>query len=94
MRVEFDISRKKTISVVVLLLIGAIIGYSFGLTAASPACLPGQANCLTIADLNRQDLGNAITLTRFCEGMGFASSVRWQQDEQGQVYGEPVCIQP
>jgi hypothetical protein len=51
-----------------------------------------QQACLTINDLNRSDIGASIVLSRFCEGMGLQSSVLWQQDQQGNEYGVPICL--
>jgi len=53
----------------------------------------GTQNCLTSLDLNRDDIGASIVLSRFCEGLGLQSSVYWQQDEGGQVYAMPICMQ-
>lgn len=57
---------------------------------------PAEATpaCLTTTDLNRDDLGAVITLTRFCEGLGLQSNIYWQTDDQNNVYGIPICTQP
>lgn len=55
---------------------------------------PSQGpDCLTAQDLNRSDIGTAIVLSRFCEGLGLQSSVYWQRDLNGNVYALPVCVQ-
>ncbi len=48
--------------------------------------------CLTSLDLNRDDLGTVIVLSRHCEGMGLVSSVYWNEDVEGNVYGVPICM--
>lgn len=94
MKLEFELSKRGTSKVVVWLVVGAIIGFLVATTVA-PSFM--GARCLTTSDLNRTDIGNTIVLTsrasRFCEGMGFVSAVKWQQDEQGNTIGIPVCIQ-
>jgi len=79
------------------LFIGAIIGISIkGIEPTSADWLSfhsGTPQCLTVADLNRSDIVTSIVLSRFCEGMGLQSSVYWQRDINGNVYGLPVCLE-
>ena len=94
-KVEFEITGKKIAITILLLAIGIIAGYLIaGAAATKPSNSQGGANCLTIQDLNRQDLIGVIQLSRFCEGMGFASNLLWQQDNNGNSYALPVCVQP
>ncbi len=91
-KVEMEITGKKIATTIVLLAIGLIVGYLIAGATAAPASKDNAQKCLTIQDLNRQDLIGVITLSRFCEGLGLASSVLQQQDLNGNVYGLPVCV--
>jgi uncharacterized membrane protein len=98
MKVEYDFSKLGTkikhilthwiAFVIVSLIIGLII---FPVTTQSINST--QPQCLTAADLNRGDIVTSIVLSRFCEGMGSQSSVYWQQTQDGNSYGIPICLQ-
>jgi len=96
-KLEFEVTRRGAARIVIGLLIGLIVGYALAATVLSPNGIAPRS-CLTTADLNRTDLGNISVITsqrsRFCEGLGFVSAVRWEQDAQGNVYGVPVCLRP
>lgn len=83
---------KKDWKIAGLLIALAVIGYGCYVLGTGQSA-DNSAGCLTTADLNRTDIETAIVLSRFCEGIGLQSSVYWQQDEQGQKYGMPICVQ-
>lgn len=98
MKLELDLSAGGIARVLVIVLIGLALGFALGLSTGPSAV--GYAGLeslgpqqLTTADLNRQDIGASIILSRFCEGLGLKSSVYWQSDAQGNVYGVPICLQ-
>ncbi|MDP2974116.1 MAG: hypothetical protein Q8N60_03635 [Candidatus Diapherotrites archaeon] len=92
MKVEINLEGKRIARVFAIALVGIAIGYTLSMVA--PANIAGNApmGYLTTADLNRDDIGASIVLSRFCEGMGLRSSVYWQQDAQGNEYGQPICL--
>ncbi len=94
MKIEFDIKGKRSGRVLVIVVICLILGFAIGISTG-PAVVgyTGLSGQLTTADLNREDISASIILSRFCEGMGLRSSVYWQQDAQGNVYGMPICLQ-
>lgn len=88
---KIEKSDLKILAVILAIAIVGVVGYWIG-TIEQPFSTETQ-NCLTSLDLNREDIGASIILSRFCEGLGLQSSVYWQQDEQGQKYGMPICMQ-
>jgi len=99
MKVEMEISWIKAAKLAAVAVIGIIIGYALAVsTVTAPAAgttvqMEG-VDCITNADLNRQDIQASILLSRFCEGQGLQSSVFWQQDDEGNVFGTPICLPP
>ncbi len=96
MKVEIDMSRGKIAMVLIIGIIGLVIGYGLGLATAPSVGLGtgGGIGYLSSADLNREDIQASILLSRFCEGLGLQSSVYWQQDAEGNVFGTPICLAP
>jgi len=96
-KVEINLEGKRIARILAIVVVGIAIGYTLSMVAPAnaPANMAGNAplGYLTTADLNREDIGASIVLSRFCEGMGLRSSVYWQQDAQGNVYGLPICLQ-
>jgi len=96
MKVEIELNWVKIAKLIAILVVGAIIGYAAALATLPPAGATGsigeETNYLTTADLNRQDIQASILLSRFCEGLGLRSSVYWQRDAEGNVYGTPICL--
>jgi len=84
---KFEKNDLKIIAIAIVILIVGAGGYLAGASQQ-----PIEFDCLTTQDLNRTDIGAGVVLSRFCEGMGLHSSIYWQQDEQGQKYGLPICI--
>ena len=95
MKVELNLEGRKIAKLLAIAVIGIVIGYTLSMFTGSPT-ITGNApmGYLTSADLNREDIGASIVLSRFCEGLGLQSSVYWQQDPEGNVYGMPICLQP
>ncbi len=108
MKIEINMEGKRIARVFAIALIGIAIGYTLSMVAPAnisgnapmgyltSADLDNRGigtGYLTTADLNREDIMASIVLSRFCEGMGLRSSVYWQQDAQGNVYGLPICLQ-
>ena len=93
MKVELNLEGKRIAGILVIAVIGIAIGYALATIAPQSSIGPAGLGYLTTADLNREDIGASIVLSRFCEGMGLKSSVYWQQDQQGNVYGLPICLQ-
>ena len=91
MKIEFDLNWKGVVISFVIVVIAFGIGFLSGLRTV-PETGP-VTNCLTVSDLNRSDIATGIILSRFCEGMGLNSSIFWQQDQNGNVYGLPICVQ-
>lgn len=87
-----NITGKKVVTTIVLLAIGLVVGYLIAGAIATPTSKETGTNCLTIQDLNRQDMIGVIQLSRFCEGLGLASNVLWQKDASGNDYALPVCV--
>jgi len=98
MKVEIELNSKQIARILAIVAIGLVIGFVLGMSSGPSltgyTSVVGTGGYLTTADLNREDIGTSIVLSRFCEGMGLKSSVYWQQDEQGNVYGLPICLQP
>lgn len=94
MKVELELNKTIIAIVLIAFIVGLAVGNLF--IGAKPLAEESPAvECLTKIDLNRQDLGNVVSLTRFCEGLGFASAVNWnEQDDKGNIYGSLVCMKP
>lgn len=93
MEIKFNITLNQAFFAFLL----SIIALTIGIVIAPYFNIPLQENqdqvtCLQTTDLNREDIGMAILLTRFCEGQGLQSSIYWQQDLNGNVYGMPICL--
>ena len=93
MKFEVNFSKLKPSKWVGVFIIGVLLGaviatVSFELKHEVPTTA-----CLTTTDLNRSDMSAVIVLSRFCEGMGLQSSVYWQRDMNGNVYGLPICLE-
>lgn len=93
MKVAIEISWLKAAKFLAVLAVGIAIGYVIAVSAM-PAVVGqgGEIDFLTSADLNRQDIQASILLSRFCEGLGLRSSVYWQRDLNGNVFGTPICL--
>jgi len=99
-KLEINLEGKQIARVLAIAAIGVILGYSLSFVTGteSTGLVPmGTGNYITSSDLNREDLGLMSIITsqnsRFCEGMGLVSSVYWQQDDQGNTYGMPICLE-
>lgn len=53
----------------------------------------GEFGCLTSLDLNRDDLWDVVFLSHDCEAMGYMTVPYWQEDEEGNQFFIPVCIE-
>jgi len=92
MKIEMEISKSAVAKTLAIVAIGIIIGYALGITTGSGISTAGGVDYLSTADLNRSDIQASILLSRFCEGLGLQSSVYWQQDAEGNVFGQPICL--
>jgi len=74
--------------VIVLLAIGFCAGYLVPKET-------GTVNAtLSLSQKDLNILGNLSYLSGHCERLGLASSVYVQQDQNGNAYGVPICVQP
>jgi len=96
MKVEMDISGKKIAKYVIVGIVLLAVGYGLGMTTGTGfyTMSGGGVDYLSASDLNRSDIQASILLSRFCEGLGLQSSVYWQQDPEGNVFGQPICLEP
>jgi len=95
MKVEMDINGKRIAKYTLMAVVLLAIGYGLGMsTGTGLYTMGGGVDYLSTSDLNRSDIQASILMSRFCEGLGLQSSVYWQQDAQGNVFGQPICLQP
>lgn len=92
MKVEISVIAGKIAKPLAVVVICLVVGYVFGVLTGPSLTGHTGMGYLTSSDLNRDDIGTSIVLSRFCEGLGLKSSVYWQQDGQGNIYGEPICL--
>lgn len=91
MKVSFDITKQ---SIIVLILFVGLLVFSFVLGwQLGPEKQINDVECLTVQDLNRSDIVNAAFFARFCEGMGYSSSLFWEKDLNGQIFAIPICVE-
>jgi len=84
-KIKLEIDPIIIVAIIVLLVIGFLSGYFYPKTqVVTDFNLSGQ-------DLNT--LGKLSYLAGHCERMGLVSSVYVQQDQNGNRYGLPICIE-
>ena len=96
MRTEINLDWQNFMVILVVAIAFSIIGFNIA-KLTTPIQEPidlQEINCLTSQDLNTDHLDAVVILSRFCEGQGLQSGVYWQQDQNGNVYAIPICIQP
>jgi len=101
MKVETEITGAMATKILATVAVGFVIGFvaaTMTMQPAAPAavatdCLK-SVDCLTTADLSKEDIAIGSFQARFCEGLGMQSSVYWQQDPEGNTFGTPICLPP
>lgn len=94
MKLEVDLKPRKLAGLLVVGVICLAVGYALGMGTGQGISSAGGVDYLSTADLNRSDIQASILLSRFCEGLGLRSSVYWQKDAEGNVFGQPICLPP
>ena len=88
MKFEVDLNAPKAATVMVLVLLGAGLGYC-GAKATQETSIQAT-ECIGL------DVNTAAELTFIgghCERLGLVSSIFVQQDINGNAYGVPICVQ-
>lgn len=85
MQVNVNITWGQVMVAMALLVIGLLVGYG----------IPRMSEMPELQNLSEKDLNTIAGINYyggFCERLGLESNVYVQQDQNGKVYGLPICV--
>ena len=84
-KIKLEIDPIIIVAIIVLLVIGFLLGYLYPRTQA--------VSEFNLSEKDMNTLGGLSYLSGHCERMGLVSSVYVQQDQNGNKYGLPICLE-